>query len=77
MWRGLDLDRTNPWFRSIGRNRKSVAIDLRKPEGRRYVYRVIHDISVTNFPFSLAKQLAIKSDVILENFKLGSMSGDS
>lgn len=34
VWRELDVDGTSPWFRSIGRNKKSVAIDLRKPEGR-------------------------------------------
>jgi len=37
VWRELDVDGTSPWFRSIGRNKKSVAIDLRKPEGRKYV----------------------------------------
>ncbi|KIL60643.1 hypothetical protein M378DRAFT_83478 [Amanita muscaria Koide BX008] len=56
VWRELDVDGTSPWFRSIGRNKKSIAIDLRKPEGR-----------------GLAKRLAIKSDVILENFKPGTL----
>jgi hypothetical protein len=50
VWRELDVDGTSPWFRSIGRNKKSVAIDLRKPEGRKYVYRVILDISINQFP---------------------------
>ncbi|KAF9461858.1 CoA-transferase family III domain-containing protein [Collybia nuda] len=56
VWRELDVDGTSPWFRSIGRNKKSVAIDLRRVEGR-----------------ELVKQLAIKSDVILENFKPGTL----
>ncbi|KAK0196060.1 CoA-transferase family III domain-containing protein [Armillaria mellea] len=56
VWRELDTDGTSPWFRSIGRNKKSVAIDLRKAEGR-----------------ELVKQLAIKSDVLLENFKPGTL----
>ncbi|KAG5651308.1 hypothetical protein H0H81_009133, partial [Sphagnurus paluster] len=56
VWRELDVDGTSPWFRSIGRNKKSVAIDLRNPEGR-----------------ELVKQLAIKSDVIIENFKPGTL----
>ncbi|KAE9394566.1 CoA-transferase family III [Gymnopus androsaceus JB14] len=56
VWRELDVDGTSPWFRSIGRNKKSVAIDLRKPEGREIV-----------------KRLAIKSDVIIENFKPGTL----
>ena len=35
VWRELDVDGTSPWFRSLGRNKKSVTIDLRKEEGRR------------------------------------------
>ncbi|ESK94656.1 l-carnitine dehydratase bile acid-inducible protein f [Moniliophthora roreri MCA 2997] len=56
VWRELDLDGTSPWFRSIARNKKSVAIDLRKAEGR-----------------ELVKRLAIKSDVLIENFKPGTL----
>ena len=33
-WRELDTDGTSPWWRSIGRNKKSVTIDLRQPGGR-------------------------------------------
>ncbi|KAF7303507.1 L-carnitine dehydratase bile acid-inducible protein f [Mycena indigotica] len=28
VWRELDTDGCSPWFRSIGRNKKSVAVDL-------------------------------------------------
>ncbi|THU86951.1 CoA-transferase family III [Dendrothele bispora CBS 962.96] len=56
VWRELDVDGTSPWFRSIARNKKSVAIDLRKPEGR-----------------ELVKRLAVKSDVLIENFKPGTL----
>ncbi|KAJ3781465.1 CoA-transferase family III domain-containing protein [Lentinula aff. detonsa] len=56
VWRELDVDGTSPWFRSIARNKRSVAIDLRKPEGR-----------------ELVKRLAIKSDVVIENFKPGTL----
>ncbi|KAF9496382.1 CoA-transferase family III [Pleurotus eryngii] len=56
VWRELDDDGTSPWFRSIGRNKKSVAIDLRNPNGR-----------------DLVKRLAIKSDVLIENFKPGTL----
>ncbi|KAF9561869.1 CoA-transferase family III [Agrocybe pediades] len=56
IWRELDEDGTSPWFRSIGRNKKSVGVDLRKPEGREIV-----------------KKLALKSDVIIENFKPGTL----
>ena len=78
VWRERDVDGVSPWWRSIARNKKSVTIDMRKEEGRR---------SVPSFPFPLpgpprpqhcnsiprlVKTLAVKSDVILENFKPGS-----
>ncbi|KAG6332935.1 hypothetical protein ID866_6151 [Astraeus odoratus] len=56
VWRELDVDGVSPWFRSLGRNKKSVAIDLRKDEGR-----------------ELVKQIAAKSDVVVENFKPGTL----
>lgn len=55
-WRGLDKDGVSPWFRSLGRNKKSVAVDLRKPEGRK-----------------IAKDLALTADVLIENFKPGTL----
>ncbi|OJA16653.1 hypothetical protein AZE42_13074, partial [Rhizopogon vesiculosus] len=54
--RELDIDGTSPWFRSLARNKKSVAIDLRKEEG-----------------IQIVKRLAVKSDVIIENFKPGTL----
>ncbi|KAH8552706.1 putative formyl-coenzyme A transferase [Umbelopsis sp. PMI_123] len=56
VWRHLDSDGQSPWFRSIGRNKKSVCIDLRTEKGR-----------------SLVKKLAEESDVLIENFKPGTM----
>ncbi|TDL16915.1 CoA-transferase family III [Rickenella mellea] len=56
VWRELDVDGVSPWFRSLGRNKKSITIDLRKDEGKK-----------------LVKKLAIISDVILENFKPGTL----
>ncbi|KZS88868.1 CoA-transferase family III [Sistotremastrum niveocremeum HHB9708] len=56
VWRELDADGTSPWFRSIGRNKKSITLDLRKEEGRKIV-----------------KKLALDSDVIIENFKPGTL----
>jgi len=55
-WRELDTDGTSPWWRSIGRNKKSVTIDLRQPEGR-----------------ALARKLAANVDVLVENFKPGTL----
>ncbi|PPQ97001.1 hypothetical protein CVT26_006410 [Gymnopilus dilepis] len=56
VWRELDIDGTSPWWRSIGRNKKSVCVDLRKEEGR-----------------ELVRKLALRSDVLLENFKPGTL----
>ncbi|KAJ7509703.1 CoA-transferase family III domain-containing protein [Mycena galericulata] len=56
VWRELDVDGCSPWFRSIGRNKKSVAIDLHTVQGR-----------------ELVRKLALKSDVLIENFKPGTL----
>ena len=44
VWRELNVNGFSPWFRSLGRNKKSVAINLRQDEGRAYVvaYLVVH-----------------------------------
>jgi crotonobetainyl-CoA:carnitine CoA-transferase CaiB-like acyl-CoA transferase len=52
-WRVMK-DGVSLWWHSLGRNKKSVTLDLRKPEGRR-----------------IARQLALKSDIIVENFRPG------
>ncbi|KAI6163321.1 CoA-transferase family III domain-containing protein [Pisolithus thermaeus] len=51
VWRELDVDGVSPWFRSLGRNKKSVAIDLRKDEGRELVKRLAakSDVVLENF----------------------------
>lgn len=55
-WRGVDADGTSLWWRSLGRNKKCITVDLRTDEGR-----------------SIARELAGKSDVVVENFKPGTM----
>lgn len=47
---------TSIYYLSANRNKKSLALDFRKPEG-----------------LALIKSLAIKSDVVVENFKVGTM----
>ena len=49
-WRVLD-DGTSLWWRSLGRNKRSVAIDLRRPEGRALVRRLAGtcDVLLENF----------------------------
>ncbi len=56
VWRGVDEDGTSLWWRSLGRNKKCITLDLRAEEGR-----------------TLARELAWKSDVVVENFKPGTM----
>ena len=46
----------SPWWPVIGRNKKSVGLDLRKPEGQ-----------------DLARRLIAGADVVIENFRPGSM----
>ena len=54
-WRLLD-EGTSVWWRSLGRNKKCLSIDLRLPEGR-----------------ELVKKLAAEVDVLIENFKPGTL----
>jgi len=55
-WRELDDDGTSPWFRSVGRNKRSVALNLKSEEARNVVRRLV-----------------ATSDVLIENFKPGTM----
>ena len=54
-WRALK-NGTSLWWQSIGRNKKSVTLDLRKDEGR-----------------AIAGRLAEDADVLIENFRPGTM----
>jgi len=51
-WRGLDPeDGTSLWWRSLGRNKRAVAIDLAAPRGQSLVRRLAHgaDVLIENF----------------------------
>jgi crotonobetainyl-CoA:carnitine CoA-transferase CaiB-like acyl-CoA transferase len=54
-WRVMK-DGVSLWWHSLGRNKKSVTLDLRTPRGRQ-----------------IARDLALKSDVIVENFRPGTL----
>jgi crotonobetainyl-CoA:carnitine CoA-transferase CaiB-like acyl-CoA transferase len=54
-WRGMDGG-TSLWWRSLGRNKKCITVDLRQEEGR-----------------ALVRRLAARVDVVIENFKPGTM----
>lgn len=45
-WRVLDEDGTSLWWRSIGRNKRLVTLDLRREEGRRILRRLLADADV-------------------------------
>jgi len=55
-WRKLDDDGTSFWWRSLGRNKKCVTIDLKQDDG-----------------IELVRQLIGSADVVIENFKPGTM----
>lgn len=55
-WRLLDDDGTSLWWRSLGRNKRCVTLDLAAAEGQ-----------------TLARQLAGRADVLIENFRPGTM----
>ncbi|MBN8279767.1 MAG: CoA transferase [Gammaproteobacteria bacterium] len=54
-WRVMK-DGVSLWWHSLGRNKKSVTIDLRNAKGRQ-----------------LARELALKSDILVENFRPGTL----
>lgn len=56
-WRVVK-DGTSLWWRSLGRNKKCVTLDLKTDKGR-----------------DILKQLILKADVVIENFRPGVMEG--
>ena len=56
-WRMLQ-DGTSVWWQVQSRNKKSIALDLRNPEGQ-----------------AIARQLIAQADVLIENFRPGTMEG--
>ncbi|OED35324.1 carnitine dehydratase [Chromatiales bacterium (ex Bugula neritina AB1)] len=55
-WRLLDEDGTSYWWHSIGRNKKSVTINLKTEAGRDIVRQLVNEV-----------------DVVLENFRPGTL----
>ncbi len=45
-WRLLDNDGTSFWWRSLGRNKKSLTLNLRSPEGREVLGQLLDDADV-------------------------------
>ena len=50
-WRELDENGTSYWWRSLGRNKKCITIDLGTPEGRALALRLANrsDVLIENF----------------------------
>lgn len=50
-YRMLDESKTSLWWYSLGRNKRSVAIDMKKPEGRALVRELVDqsDVFIENF----------------------------
>ena len=60
---GLD---GNPGFVLDGRNKKSLALDLRKAEGRAVLYRLVTaaDVFITNYPPPVRRRLGISPHTV-------------
>jgi len=59
---GLDLtDRPNFYFEANNRNKKSLALDVKKPEGRRLIHELVarSDVFVQNFRQGVAARLGL------------------
>ena len=75
VWRELDVDGTSPWFRSMTRNKKYMTIDMCEAEGREWVPSLTqpNNSSEYYYYYRLVKKLALKSDILLENLKPGTL----
>jgi crotonobetainyl-CoA:carnitine CoA-transferase CaiB-like acyl-CoA transferase len=56
-WAGSGDDRQSAYYLSVNRNKRSLTLNLKAPEGQQ-----------------LARHLAARADVVIENFKLGQMA---
>jgi len=59
---GVDFsDRPNFYFEATNRNKKGLTLDLKKPEGRELLYRLVaeSDVFVQNFRQGVAKRLGV------------------
>ncbi len=72
-WRLLDKDGTGYWWRSLGRNKKSVTANLRAPKGREVLKRLMlnADVVIENFkPGTMEKWGLGPEDIKPSNPKL-------
>ncbi len=58
---------TDYWWQLTSRNKRSLAIDLKNPEGLAVLYRLLAstDVFITNFPLPVRERLKIAADDLL------------
>src|SRR5512139_2411408 len=59
---GIDMaDKPNFYFEANNRNKRGLTVDLKKPEGREVVYRLVEtaDVFVQNFRKGVAERLGL------------------
>lgn len=64
---GVDLnDRPNFYFEANNRNKKSITLDLKRPEAREIVYKLVakSDVFVQNFRLGVAKRLGLDYETL-------------
>lgn len=67
---GIDLtDRPNFYFEANNRNKKSITLDLKRPEGRDIVYQLVakSDVFVQNFRHGVAARLGLDYDTLKQH----------
>ncbi|MBW2461932.1 MAG: CoA transferase [Deltaproteobacteria bacterium] len=66
-WRLLDDDGTSLWWRSLARNKRSIALDLRTADGRDEFHRLVGaaDVLIENFRPGRMEEWGLGPDVLL------------
>jgi crotonobetainyl-CoA:carnitine CoA-transferase CaiB-like acyl-CoA transferase len=67
---GVDLsDRPNFYFEATNRNKKSLALDLKKPEAKEIVYQLVtkSDVFVQNFRKGVAERLGLDYETLRQH----------
>ena len=59
---------TDHWWQLTARNKRSLAVDLKHPDGLKILYRLIAstDVFITNFPLPVRERLKIADSHLLE-----------
>ena len=65
-WRKLDEDGTSYWWRSLGRNKKSVTLDLKSEQGKGLVRKLMSsaDVVIENFRPGVMERLGLGAEAL-------------